>query len=96
MVITMAKLRMAHGSTHGARKPPGPIFGRFSFFHGQHLVTAAWATPSPWSIFKYFQIFRDLEFWTWDLKFGIQDFGHSFWTTDLFDQLGAAQLSQIF
>ena len=24
MVITMAKLRMAHTSTHGARKPPGP------------------------------------------------------------------------
>ena len=24
MVITMAKLRMAHLSTHGARKPPGP------------------------------------------------------------------------
>ena len=22
---TMAKLRMAHASTHGARKPPGPI-----------------------------------------------------------------------
>ena len=25
LVITMAKLRMAHASTHGARKPPGPI-----------------------------------------------------------------------
>ena len=24
MVITMAKLRMAHASTHGTRKPPGP------------------------------------------------------------------------
>ena len=24
MVITMAKLRMAHASTHAARKPPGP------------------------------------------------------------------------
>ena len=24
LVITMAKLRMAHASTHGARKPPGP------------------------------------------------------------------------
>ena len=34
MVITMAKLSMAHASTHGARKPPGPIvttiFGPFS------------------------------------------------------------------
>ena len=27
MVITMAKLRMAHASKHGARKPPGPKFG---------------------------------------------------------------------
>ena len=26
LVITMAKLRMAHASTHGARKPPGPIY----------------------------------------------------------------------
>ena len=26
MVITMAILRMAHASTHGARKPPEPIF----------------------------------------------------------------------
>ena len=28
------------------------IFGRFSSFYGQHSVTAAWATPSPWSIVK--------------------------------------------
>ena len=27
MVITMAKLRIAHTSTHGARKPPGPKLG---------------------------------------------------------------------
>ena len=26
LVITMAKLRMAHASTLGARKPPGPKF----------------------------------------------------------------------
>ena len=25
LVITMAKLRMVHASTHGERKPPGPI-----------------------------------------------------------------------
>ena len=25
LVIIMAKLRMAHASTHGARKPPGPM-----------------------------------------------------------------------
>ena len=30
MVITMAKLRMAHASTHGARKPPGPTNENFS------------------------------------------------------------------
>ena len=29
MVITMAKLRMGHASTHGARKPPGPIGGKY-------------------------------------------------------------------
>ena len=29
MVITMAKLRMAHARTHGARKPPGPIIEEF-------------------------------------------------------------------
>ena len=28
LVITMAKLRMAHASTHGARKPPGPIHNK--------------------------------------------------------------------
>ena len=27
MVITMAKLRMAHASTHGVHKPPGPKSG---------------------------------------------------------------------
>ena len=26
LVKTMAKLRMAHASTHGARKPPGPKY----------------------------------------------------------------------
>ena len=31
MVITMAKLRMAHASTHGARKPPGPKLMNKSF-----------------------------------------------------------------
>ena len=31
LVITIAKLRMAHASTHGARKPPGPKL-LFSFF----------------------------------------------------------------
>ena len=53
MVITMAKLRMAHASMHVARKPPGPkswFSPVFSSFHGQRSVTAAWATRSPWSI----------------------------------------------
>ena len=35
MVKTMAKLRMAHGSTHGARKPPGPKY-YFLSLHIQH------------------------------------------------------------
>ena len=26
MVLTMAKLHMAHASTHGGRKPPGPKY----------------------------------------------------------------------
>ena len=30
MLITMAKLRMAHASTHGARKPPGPTNEKIS------------------------------------------------------------------
>ena len=34
MVITMAKLRMAHASTHGARKPPGPIYFHFFSYDG--------------------------------------------------------------
>ena len=35
MVITMAKLRMAHASTHGARKPPGPKYWGGNYFaHG--------------------------------------------------------------
>ena len=33
MVITMAKLRMAHASTHGARKPPGPIQRMVKFWN---------------------------------------------------------------
>ena len=36
MVITMAKLRMAHASTHGARKPPGP-----KILQGLRVVQAA-------------------------------------------------------
>ena len=32
----MAKLRMAHASTHGARKPPGPKYwGKQIFAHGR-------------------------------------------------------------
>ena len=33
MVITMAKLRMAHADTYGARKPPGPILAGGLFAH---------------------------------------------------------------
>ena len=31
LVKTMDKLRMAHASMHGARKPPGPTMHRMSF-----------------------------------------------------------------
>ena len=37
LVKTMAKLRMAHASTHGARKPPGPKYqskAADTFCHG--------------------------------------------------------------
>ena len=34
MVITMAKLRIVHASTHGARKPPGPKVGDYN---GQYI-----------------------------------------------------------
>ena len=43
MVKTMAKLRMAHASTHGARKQPGPkgdFSDVFSAFYGLRSVTA--------------------------------------------------------
>ena len=39
LVKTMAKLRMAHASTHGARKPPGPIF---KFVFQNKSVSPAW------------------------------------------------------
>ena len=32
LVITMAKLRMAHASTHSARKPPGPKCKKFKTY----------------------------------------------------------------
>ena len=37
LVITMAKLRMAHASTHGARKPPGPIDKNLKLFGDFHV-----------------------------------------------------------
>ena len=44
LVKTMAKLRMAHASTHGARKPPGPKFcmiknlwAKISVHHSNHI-----------------------------------------------------------
>ena len=42
MVITMAKLCMAHASTHGARKPPGPIIQGLGL--AQNLVTHTYHT----------------------------------------------------
>ena len=56
MVKTMAKLRMAHASTHGAREPPGPKIYVFtaSIFHS---VAAAYTNTSPLSMsFLYFMV----------------------------------------
>ena len=39
LVITMAKLRMAHTGTHGKRKPPGPKTAS-DFMRASHFVTA--------------------------------------------------------
>ena len=55
MVITMAKLRRAHASTHGARKPPGPKErGRendgmaHANTHGARMAHA-WCTQAAWA-----------------------------------------------
>ena len=37
LVITMAMLCMAHISTHGARKPPGPIIDQLITDHYEYL-----------------------------------------------------------
>ena len=50
LVITMAKLRMAHASTLAASKPPWPK----SAFYGHHSVAGAWTNPCPWSILSRF------------------------------------------
>ena len=41
LVITMAKLCMAHASTHGARKSPGPILTIRKILHGLWVAQAA-------------------------------------------------------
>ena len=60
MVITMAKLRMAHASTHGARKPPGPkkkeeeerlSDGDNNGQHGARMAHA-WRTQAAWAKIK--------------------------------------------
>ena len=45
MVITMAKLRMAHASTYGARKPPGPI----SYLFPETMINARQIQKAPYS-----------------------------------------------
>ena len=56
MVITMAKLRMAHASTHGARKPPVPKErgAKVCDNNGQATHGArkhAWRTQAAWANF---------------------------------------------
>ena len=36
LVITMAKLCMAHANTHGARKPPGPTSTNYTVWQKPH------------------------------------------------------------
>ena len=45
----------------------------FSAFYGQHSVTAAWATRSPWSIFNISILFA-MNLGAWDNKTGQTDF----------------------
>ena len=42
LVITMAKLRMAHASTHGARKPPGPTWDSHRILMGFSYMGFSW------------------------------------------------------
>ena len=46
MVITMAKLRMAHASTHGARKPPGPKDRTMAITMAKLRMAHAWRTQA--------------------------------------------------
>ena len=52
MVITMASYALQRhlGWCMQSRLGQKADFWRFSAFDGQRSVTAAWATPSPWSI----------------------------------------------
>ena len=52
MVITMAKLRMAHASTHGARKPPGPKMIMVLFLGKAHLREALLMHEDALAVFK--------------------------------------------
>ena len=45
MVITMAKLRIAHASTHGTRKPPGPKW----IFDNE---VKSLSSPSEWPLWR--------------------------------------------
>ena len=45
MVITMAKLRMAHASMHGTRKPPGPKLKKFKMENNLRNVKLRLGTP---------------------------------------------------
>ena len=46
MVITMAKLRMAHASTHGARKPPGPKLHLLVVNFAVMYIETGWSTET--------------------------------------------------
>ena len=56
MVITMAKLRMAHASMHGARKPPGPKKRAKVGENNGQAMHGARKLPGPKVKFKWMKI----------------------------------------
>ena len=70
LVITMAKLCMAHASTHGARKPPGPKPNPRYL----HMATSILKYQSPWKdqhsllLLPSFRLYSRFQSCLWDKK----------------------------
>ena len=51
LMITMAKLCMAHAGTHGARKPPGPKLKRHPYsLHSTEILCSPCVNISAWEL----------------------------------------------